>query len=276
MRGPKAVPSGVISGLVHGAMYPIEALGFIRRERLWALAALPILINVALLVVLIVATVVFVTPVVDGWLQGLAALGGGSSFLSGLVTFAGWLVWVLVVLVVFAGNALVLLMLGQAVASPFLDVLSERVETIVLGTRPAPFSLGRVARAVVMAVGDIVWTLGYWVLANLPLLVLGFVLPPVAAALGFAFSALLVAQEFIGLALARELVPFRERWRQLRGNRSLAVGFGSTCMLLFAVPGLNLVLLPLAAVGGTLLYSDLVAAGRMRRAAPARSSSAAA
>ena len=39
-------------------------------------------------------------------------------------------------------------------------------------------------------------------------------------------------------------------------------GFGTAAMALLFVPGLNLVLLPLASVGGTLAYCDLKRAGR--------------
>ncbi|MEO0593615.1 MAG: hypothetical protein AAFZ38_08550, partial [Myxococcota bacterium] len=46
-------------------------------------------------------------------------------------------------------------------------------------------------------------------------------------------------------------------------NRWLSLGFGSSSMLLLFVPGLNLILLPLAAVGGTLAFCDLYRAERL-------------
>ena len=79
---------------------------------------------------------------------------------------------------------------------------------------------------------------------------------------------MLPLQEFVGLPLARQLVGYRRRWGVVWDNRWLAAGFGSAVAVLFIVPGLNLVLLPLAAVGGTLLYCDLKTAGRLSVSLP--------
>jgi len=260
IRGPQPLPSGVLASLAGGFRYGLEGLGFIGRARLWPLALAAVLINVALLVALAVGALVWLLPAVRGVVASLDAWAQGSHVLGALVAVAGGLLWVLAVSLGVVVSAVVVLMVGQAVASPFLDALSERVETLVLGTAPAPFSAGRVAASVRMALGDLGWTLVYWLVANVPLVVLGVVAAPVAAALEFVVAALLLAQEFVGLALARQLVPYRRRFAFFRGHRALGLGFGAACLLMFAVPGLNLVLLPVATVGGTLLYCDLTSA----------------
>lgn len=260
VRGPRPLPSGLLASLAGGFRYGLEALGFIGRARLWPLALAAVLVNVALVLALAVGALVWLVPEVRGVVASLDTWAQGSHVLGALVAVAGWLLWVLAVSFGVVASAVVVLMVGQAVASPFLDALSERVETLVLGTAPAPFSAGRVVASVRMALGDLVWTLVYWLAANVPLLVLGLVAPPVSAVLGFVVSALLLAQEFVGLALARQLVPYRRRFAVFQGHRSLGLGFGAACLLLFAVPGLNLVLLPVATVGGTLLYCDLTSA----------------
>ena len=81
--------------------------------------------------------------------------------------------------------------------------------------------------------------------------------------ISFGFSALLLAHEFMGLPLTRQLVSYRERWSHVWRHKWLAVGMGTSTMLLLAIPGINLVLLPLASVGGTLMYCDLREAGRV-------------
>jgi len=246
-----------LPSLVAGLGYGLEPLGFLGRAGLWPLALASVLVNVALLAGLAAAAIGWLVPevrhvcgAIDAWAQGSAALGA-------LAAVAGWLVWLLAVGLGIVAGALVVLMVGQTVASPFLDALSERVETLVLGTPPTPFSGRRAVAAVGAAVADLAWTLVVWVAVNVPIFLLGFVAPPVAAVLSFVASALLLAQEFVGLPLARQLVPYRRRFAVFRGRRVVALGFGAACLVLFAVPGLNLVLLPLATVGGTLLYCDL-------------------
>ena len=90
----------------------------------------------------------------------------------------------------------------------------------------------------------------------------------ISAALGFCFAALLFAAQFGGWSLTRYFISFPGRWRVVWRNKSLGFGLGVATMVLMLVPLLNLVLLPLAAVGGTLLYCDLRAANRLGVALP--------
>jgi CysZ protein len=263
IRPPRPLPPGAFALLARGSAYPLEGLAFIGRARLWPLASLSVVVNVVVLAALVAAGLAWALPLahrVEASLQGWAA---GGSVLGVLAAAVGWLLALFTIAVVLALSALALVLVGQAVASPFLDLLSERVESLVLGTQPAPQSLRRLVSTIRLAVADLVWSLLYAAAAAVPVMVLGFLVPPAGAALGFLFSSWLVALEFVGLSLARRLVPFRQRGKTLRGRRALGVGFGATCTLLLAVPGLNLLLLPLAAAGGTLLYCDLEAARRL-------------
>jgi CysZ protein len=122
-------------------------------------------------------------------------------------------------------------------------------------------------QGVALAVRDLVWGLVYLTVVNGLIFVVsagtfGLAAAP-ASIVSFCFSAWLLAHEFVGLALSRQLVGYRRRWRIVWANKWTTLGFGVACMGLLFVPGLNLVLLPLAAVGGTLLYCDLKAGGRV-------------
>lgn len=271
-QGPQSVPAGALGGIFRGLTYPLAGLDFIRRNQLWGAATVPIAVNVLLFGVLIFVSGYFVLP----WLREvdqalLDWFGTASVLMTTLGSLVSWSLWVLAWLLLVAVNTIVLLLVGQAVASPFLDALSERVETKVLGTPPPKATVARVVRSIVMAVADIIWTVMYWVGLNAPLLILNFVpgLGTTVATIGsFFVTALLLAQEFVGLSLSRQLVSYPARWRVVWANRWLACGFGATTMGLLIIPGLNLILLPLAAVGGTLLYCDLRAAGRIELLKP--------
>ena len=124
-----------------------------------------------------------------------------------------------------------------------------------------PFGIGRAIKTVSVAIGDLVWGVFFLVMVNGPLILLGFVPvlgTAVAALVSFGFSALLLSHEFMGLPLTRQLVSYRERWSHVWRHKWLALGMGSSTMLMLAIPGVNLVLLPLAAVGGTLMYCDFL------------------
>ncbi|MBN1960787.1 MAG: EI24 domain-containing protein [Deltaproteobacteria bacterium] len=260
--GPKPLPRGIITQLIRGALYPIDGLRFIVKQRLWHLAAAPTLIGSALFIILCVISFMFLLPHVSGWVADISAWAADSFWLSIVAILIRWLMWFIAIVLVLVVNVLLLMMIGQVLASTFLDILSERIETLILGSPSAPVTFQRMKTTVFLAIADLGWSLVYWCLFNLPILIIGLAAPPVAAVLSIMTSALLVAQEFVGLSLARRLVPFRQRWRWLRGHRLLCLGFGSTCMLLFAIPLLNFMLLPIAAVGGTLLFCDIEAAKR--------------
>ncbi|MBI5509143.1 MAG: EI24 domain-containing protein [Deltaproteobacteria bacterium] len=265
----RPLPDGVVSQIVVGARYHFAALAFVRRHRLWGLTAVPTVVNVVLFLILLTVSLYVAVP----WLQGAAAaltpaVGDGvwHAIVSGLAKAAVWALYLVVPVLIVVVNAVVLVFLGQAVASPFLDLLSERVECLVLGIEPAPTSAARIVRSVTVAVADVIWSLLFWLAVNVPLALLNLVPlagSAVAAVLGFCFAALLLTVEFAGLPLTRYFISVPGRWQAVWKNRWLGLGFGTATMALLFVPGLNLMLLPIASVAGTLMYCDLRRSGRL-------------
>lgn len=259
----RPLPAGGAGRLGRGFAYPFEAIGFMNRHRLWGLAAVPVLVNVLLLAGLVVGTVLLVSHEMgrfDAWLAHAGRFGAL------LAAVAGWLLHALIILLAISVDMVLLILLGRVIAGPFLDLLSERVEQIASGREPPPFALGRVLVGMGMALRDALASLLRWLLLNLLILLLAFVpiVGAFAAVLTWITTARLLAEELVDLPLARRLVPYRRRRKVLRGHRSLMLGFGLSSMLLLFVPLLDLVLLPVAAVGGTLLFCDLEAAGGVR------------
>jgi len=266
MTTSNPIPENFIGQVFKGMMYPIEAFGFLKRHSLWGMATASILINILLLGALIGGAFYFLVPYLHSTTAAMMAWAGDSAFWGYLIGALSWVLWIVAFPAIIVANFLVLVLVGQAVASPFLDTLSEQVENRVLGTTPEPFGIGRAIKTVSVAIGDLVWGVFFLVMVNGPLILLGFIPvlgTTVAAVVSFGFSALLLSHEFMGLPLTRQLVSYRERWSHVWRHKWLALGMGSSTMLLLVIPGINLVLLPLAAVGGTLMYCDLREAGRV-------------
>jgi CysZ protein len=249
-----------VKQLLKGFLYAPAALRYISARGLWRLAGFAIGVNALLFVVLAVGSIVVVWPwinALEAWLAGMSEQQWLSSFLAAMA----WVVRVVAVPLLLFLNGYLLVVIGQAVASPFLDALSERVEQLETGVEPAAFRLGAAVRALGVAIVDLGWMLGLLLCVNVPIFILGLLLPvvgtAVAAVLSFCFSALLLANEFGTLVMARQMRDFRARWRLTWQHRWLFLGFGSAVMGMLMVPILNLLLLPLAAVGGTLMYCEL-------------------
>ncbi len=262
----KSLPDNSFSLFLRGLTYPLEGLRFLKEHRLWSLAGAAILVNVVLLVAMIALASVYLVPLIQGWVAAMAAWAAGSTILGWLTGILSFLLWCLVGPVALVLGFLVLMLVGQTVASPFLDSLSEKVESIVLNTDVHPLTASRIIKDVIVACGDLVGGLAFILAVNLPLLLVGWI-PGVGAIVAsvpsFCFSAWLLSQEFMGLSLARKHVGYGNRWRAVWSNKAITLGFGATTTALLFVPGLNLVLLPMAAVGGTLMYCDLKVLGRM-------------
>ncbi|MFC1611862.1 EI24 domain-containing protein, partial [Myxococcota bacterium] len=212
-EGPREIPSSLLGRFFRGIGYPLEALGFIRRHNLWGMAVVPTIVNIVLFSIVVVVVFWLAIPWIQGLEQALQPADPEASWWTGLLSGLGKAayvaIFVLVVVAIPVLSAIFIVVIGQAVASPFLDLLSEKVETIVLGTEPAPITWARTVRSIVVALADIVWTIIYWLALNIPLLfinIIPFIGTAANAVLSFCVTALLLSQEFVGLSMARQLV----------------------------------------------------------------------
>jgi CysZ protein len=92
------------------------------------------------------------------------------------------------------------------------------------------------------------------VLLTVLLILVGWLTPlgPVVTIISSMIAAIFLAWDNTDLIPARRLVPFGERFRELRRSLPFHLGFG----LLFLIPFLNIVFLSFAPVGATLYYVD--------------------
>ena len=92
------------------------------------------------------------------------------------------------------------------------------------------------------------------VLLSLVLLIIGWLTPlgPIITILSSAIAVIFLAWDNTDLTPARQLVPFRERFRSLMGSLLFHLGFG----VLFLIPVLNILFLAFAPVGATLYQLD--------------------
>jgi CysZ protein len=102
-----------------------------------------------------------------------------------------------------------------------------------------------------------------------PLFLLNLLVPVIGPALfligGFYISATFFAYDFMAFCMARRRWQFRHKWSFLKQNKALTFGFGSALATALLVPVLGLVCMPMAAVGGTLLFCDLDRAGAQEK-----------
>jgi CysZ protein len=169
----------------------------------------------------------------------------------------GWLV-----ALVMLGLAVVVVALSSSViAAPFNDALSEAVESAYFARQPLPFTVGRLARDMVRTVGLELLKLCLYAAVMLPLFAVGLAAPVVGpvlqAAVGFAVTALFFAVDYVDWPASRRELSASQRIRWAFAHLRAMLGLGTGVWLLLFVPLVNLLFMPAAVAGGTLLFLDL-------------------
>jgi CysZ protein len=146
-------------------------------------------------------------------------------------------------------------LVGAVLAAPFLELLSERTEA-VLRTPPTarPFRLTRWAADILRSIGH-AFTILLILAATFPL----SFLPVVGPVAWLGVGCLLLAYDFTTIAMDRRRWSFREKWRRLLSDTAGTLGFGVALFCLLAMPLLGWLMLPPAAVAGTMRLLDLEA-----------------
>jgi CysZ protein len=252
---PALSPRASAGDFFQGLSLPFRALGLILRSP--SLRRLTLLCALVTLVSLVVLTFLL-------WGASASLLGWAWSRPDAWYAVTLWEVvrlFTFVLLMVVGANTVPLLLL-----IPLEDPLSEATEALCGGFESQPFRPGAFVRGVGMGLAYTLARIG------LLLLGLGVLLPlnlvPGVGNLLFTLLASLwsmhwMAAEYLGGPMARHLYPFRAVRQVLAGRRLLGLGFGAAVYVILWVPVLNTLFVPLAIVGGTLLFRGLLAAGAL-------------
>ncbi len=253
-----------VPGFAEGVRYPLRGARLIWRERrLWPFVATP----AAVTTVLMAAAWYAALQVAPGLIDYIFHRPDGGGWLVSLMKGA-WLVTNAVVHILTIGLFSVLaLFAGSILASPVYDQLTARVERLELGSREEAFALKLVAADVLMGVTHSLMALTLYLSLACPITAMGLV--PVVGqgvnlVLGPALSALFLAREVLDYSFSRRRFGFAQKVRILRRHLPMTAGLGLSTLGLLAIPGVNVLSMPLAVVGGALAYCDLERSGSLR------------
>lgn len=248
-------------GLREGAGMVFEGIARLRAQRsLWLLALVPVLFSLVFVSLAIAFFVMHLGTIHAGLVAWLPVLEAGAWW-SWLWVGPGqallWLLGWLGVLAAFAVSLVAALLLANLASAPFLDRLSEHVETLETGRPIEPVGglRGLLASSVASFAAElrrVVFLAGVWLLlSGIGLLVPGGQL--LTGPLLVAVTMLFLPLDYAGFALDRRGVSFRDRRLWLWANWPLLGAFGAVGFLACLVPGLNLLLMPAQVTAGTLL-----------------------
>ena len=241
-----------VSHFSRGFFSPFHSVGLLRRNpRLLPYIIIPFLINLGVFsgavylgLDFFAGTVVEQLPQGEAWYWAVLY----------------WMIWVLAVLVTAVLVFFSFTVVGNLIASPFNDLLSERTEELLSGqSHDAPFNLGQFARdawATLVLEARKISLFVVVMLVILPLnLIPGFG-NTLYSVLAVSLTLFFLCVEYLGFAMVRKRLFFREQRRFIFGHKFLMLGFGCGVMAVLAIPFFQMLCIPLAVIGATRIWCE--------------------
>ena len=242
---------------LRGSGYLREGWQRIRQPGLRRYLVIPLMLNLALFMALIGWGVRQFNYWMDKLMPHLPEWAG----------FVEWLLWPLfalvVLLVLFFGFSI----LANLIASPFYGFLAEKIAEQERGLVSPPTSWQEILMVVPRSLGRECRKIVYYLprLIGLLLLTLVPVVNLFASPLLLAFGVWMMAVQYIDYQADNDQVGFIDMLRWMRTRRALSLGFGIPVYIGMLIPLVNLLVMPSAVAGSTLLW---VREGPDRRSMP--------
>ena len=207
-------------------------------------ALIPVVLNLAIFGLFVVALVVWILP----WLVSFTASIAFSAVLKVIV-------WVATLLLVLIAYAFLFPMIAEVIGAPFYEEIGVRIDKEA--RRPiverawyveVKLAVDQEARKLVVVVA---LSFLIFVLQFAPVIGQGL-----SVAIGFAVLVLTLGADSVRPALARRGLMLSDRRKWVLAHLRPVVGMGLAKALGLIVPVLNIVVLPMAAAGGTILVQE--------------------
>lgn len=171
--------------------------------------------------------------------------------------FLRWVFWPLFVILLLAAVTYLFSSVANIIAAPFNGLLAEKVEEKltgkeVSGRETIASALKSFPRSILREIRK----LSHYLMFALLTLIASMLISPAAPFLWFALGAWMLALEYCDYAMDNHGLSFGDAKRRLSSQRGTVAGFGTLVMLGTMIPVVNLLIMPAAVCGGTLLWVE--------------------
>lgn len=197
---------------------------------------------------------------INGWIE--AATSGlnfawdwVNTLLEAVIGFARVLVWILL-LALFASF---FTMAVQLISAPFMGYLAEKVDFLVTGD---PLPEESIAAMILRMFRREIRKTWYWLwrallmLMGVGILSLIPVVNVAAPVIWFLWSGWMLGMQYLDFGADNRQVSFADMLAGMRRRRWLVLTFGSVVLGLTMVPLVNLFIMPVAVIAGTLIWAE--------------------
>lgn len=240
----------MIQNFIIGFKYLFRGFGLIKRSGLRRFFILPVLINVIIFSLLIYLGLGQVEELSNRFIPE-----SDSWWFGAIVTVLKLLFWLTAMIVMFFSFTLV----ANLIASPFNSLLAKKVELHVSGAIQEKSNgiLGVAADFGKAMMAELQKYFYFLIIALLGLVITLF--PATAFISPFfwsVFTAWMLVLEYVAYGMDNNGQRFKEVRVLTRQHRWMALGFGSATMLVTAIPLVNLLVMPAAVAGATVMWVE--------------------
>lgn len=243
-----------ISSLGKGATYHAKAFRlFASKPRYWRFAAIPIALNLLLYIAFGFLFFYFGLPWVGKLVPATTAGEGIMAYIWPVLRF---LLEALVTLIVLAAFLLTFTAVFFVLASPFVDMLSVKIEKDLYHFEFKDGDYWQFAKDIWMSMKNSVWmTLLslFWTVVFLPL---NFFIPVVGFIPGLVAASYFLGLSFLIYSIEHRRVKRKDFKKLFRHNRMKILGFGLVAYGILLIPFSGIVFLPVAVAAGTMLFNE--------------------
>lgn len=171
-----------------------------------------------------------------------------------------WFLWMIAVLLTAVLVFFSFTVVGNLLASPFNDLLSERTEEVLSGkVSNEKFALGRFlsdAWQTLLMEARKMWVFVAVMVLILPLNLLPGIGNSIYTVLAIGLTLFFLCFEYLGFVMVRKRQFFRAQKSYIFSRKFLMLGFSCGVMVILAIPFFQLLCIPLAVVGATRLWCE--------------------
>ena len=240
----------MLNDFLSGARYLIKGTRLLARPELRRFIVVPILINITVFTAAIWLGTIYFETMLD------RIMPESSQWWFESVRTIGWILFGVIILLI---TFFTFTVIANIIGAPFNGLLAEIVEEQLAGKRPGENEgVRQFISTIIPSIANELKKLFYFTVSGVAIFLI-FLIPGlniISPLVWIIFTSWMLALEYIAYPMENHNIYFSRARKELKGKKSITLGFGLTVMLATAIPLINFFVMPSAVAGATAMWLD--------------------
>lgn len=237
------------NNIINGLSHLTRGAQLIVKPELRWFVFVPIMINITLFVIL-TGVLIDQFGVALTWLL---------DWIPSWLNFLSWILWLLFSAVLLLVYGYSFSVITNIIAAPFYGILADRTEALIKGQGADPEPL---VKMVPRTLGREMVKLWYFIVRGIAIFILSLILSSIPLVnllvpiIVFVWGAWTMAIQYVDYTADNHQLAFSNMRSRLAVKKYSSIGFGGLVMIGTMIPLANIIILPIAVVGGTVFWLE--------------------